>query len=113
MTDETKQEVVPQPEPGALSPAQVALLQQHAGKQKFTVREMTVPQLKLVQTAGGYMKKSSSDYIKDAEEGQFTKAVATEKEAIALETDGKEKEDFTARLKLYESYTPYRNRRFQ
>jgi tetratricopeptide (TPR) repeat protein len=48
-----------------------------------------------------------------AEAGLFPKAVATEKEAIALTSDVKAKEHFTSRLKLYESNTPYRNRGFQ
>ena len=47
-----------------------------------------------------------------AEAGQFPKAVTTEKEAIALLSDGQEKADFKSRLELYESNTPYRNRRF-
>lgn len=55
----------------ALSPQQLQLLKERSGRQKFSVSEMTVPQLKIVQTAGGYMKKSDPDYIKEAQEGQF------------------------------------------
>ncbi|MFA5900265.1 MAG: hypothetical protein WC829_14265 [Hyphomicrobium sp.] len=57
--------------PGALSADQLKLMQKHGGKQKFTVKELVIPQLKIVQTSGGYMKKSSPDYIKEAEEGDL------------------------------------------
>jgi tetratricopeptide (TPR) repeat protein len=43
-----------------------------------------------------------------AEAGQFEKAVATQKEAIALVTTDKEKKDLANRLKLYESNRPCR-----
>lgn len=43
-----------------------------------------------------------------AETGDFEKAVSTEKESIALFTDKKAIDDFTTRLKLYETNTPYR-----
>jgi serine/threonine protein kinase/tetratricopeptide (TPR) repeat protein len=43
-----------------------------------------------------------------AEAGQFAKAVSVQNEAIGLGRDGKIKSDLAARLKLYESNTPYR-----
>jgi len=43
-----------------------------------------------------------------AEAGNFEKAVAVEKEAIALLTDTKAIADYTTRLRLYETNTPYR-----
>jgi len=45
-----------------------------------------------------------------AEAGQFAKAAGAEKEAIALVTDAKAKEENLSRLKLYEANTPYRER---
>ncbi len=42
-----------------------------------------------------------------AEAGQFDKAVSTQKEAIALLQDEAQKKDFSTRLKLYESNSPY------
>ena len=45
-----------------------------------------------------------------AEAGEFAKAVTVQKEAMALLNDQKQKADFTSRLKLYESNTPYRER---
>ena len=73
MTDETKQELTAPPPTSVptLTPNQLALMRKVAGKQKFSVKELTIPQLKIVQTSGGYMKKSNPDYIKEAEEGQF------------------------------------------
>jgi non-specific serine/threonine protein kinase/serine/threonine-protein kinase len=41
--------------------------------------------------------------------GQFTNAVAVQHEAIALLQDKKQIENYTVRLKLYESNSPYRN----
>jgi len=58
----------------------------------------------------GYLDTLAAAY---AEAGQFAKAVATEKEAIALMPDGRGKESFKSRLKLYESDTPYRDRGFE
>lgn len=43
-----------------------------------------------------------------AEAGEFAKAVSAQHEAIGLCQDEKIKQDLTARLKLYESTTPYR-----
>jgi len=43
-----------------------------------------------------------------AEAGEFTKAVSAQKEAIALLPDEGQKKDFTGRLTLYESNSPYR-----
>ena len=43
-----------------------------------------------------------------AETGQFAKAISTEREAIRLQSDEKDKKDFASRLKLYESNAPYR-----
>jgi hypothetical protein len=43
-----------------------------------------------------------------AETGQFDKAVSTEKEAIALLQSETEKNDYKARLKLFEGHMPYR-----
>jgi hypothetical protein len=43
-----------------------------------------------------------------AEAGQFEKAVPTEQEAIALVQTAAEKNDYTARLKLFEAHVPYR-----
>jgi len=75
MTEETKgtgQDVVTSKDGQvALSADQLALMQKVSGKQKFNVRELMIPQLKIVQTAGGYMKRSSSEYIAEAKEGQF------------------------------------------
>jgi hypothetical protein len=44
-----------------------------------------------------------------AEAGDFAKAVDVEKEALALVETEDEKKDFSARQKLYESNTPYRD----
>lgn len=57
--------------PGALNADQLALMRKHGGKQKFTVKELVIPQLKIVQAISGYVKKSSPDYIKEAEEGDL------------------------------------------
>ncbi len=43
-----------------------------------------------------------------AEAGQFAKAVAAQKEAMALLQNQKSKDDFASHLKLYEANTPYR-----
>ncbi len=43
-----------------------------------------------------------------AEAGQFGQAVNAQKEAMALLQDEERKKDFSTRLKLYESGTPYR-----
>ena len=43
-----------------------------------------------------------------AEAGQFDSAVNAQKEAMALLQDEERKKDFSTRLKLYESGTPYR-----
>ena len=45
-----------------------------------------------------------------AEAGQFAKAVSVQNEAITLLPDGKPKEDYESRLKLYESNSPFRER---
>jgi hypothetical protein len=45
-----------------------------------------------------------------AETGDFEKAVATEKESMTLLTDKMAIDDFTSRLNLYESNTPFRER---
>ncbi|MES2924459.1 MAG: tetratricopeptide repeat protein [Verrucomicrobiota bacterium] len=42
-----------------------------------------------------------------AEAGQFDKAVATQQEAIALPSDGKRKQEYAARLLLYQAAVPY------
>ena len=42
-----------------------------------------------------------------AEASQFDQAVSTQKEAIALLQDEEQKKDFSTRLKLYESNSPY------
>ena len=44
-----------------------------------------------------------------AEAGQFTNAVNTQKEAIALLKDEESKRDYASRLKLYEANLPYRD----
>jgi hypothetical protein len=54
-----------------LSPEMLAMMRKDSGKQKFTVRELLIPQLKIVQTSGGYMKRSSSEFIQGALEGQL------------------------------------------
>ncbi len=46
-----------------------------------------------------------------AKVSRFDKAVAVEKEAVALLKDGITKRDFAFRMKLYESNTPYRQRK--
>jgi tetratricopeptide (TPR) repeat protein len=43
-----------------------------------------------------------------AEAGEFDKAISTQREAIGLLNDAREKSDYTSRLKLYQSNTPYR-----
>ena len=43
-----------------------------------------------------------------AEAGEFAKAANVQREAISLSQDEKVKNDLTARLKLYESNTPFR-----
>jgi len=43
-----------------------------------------------------------------AEAGQFDKAIAAQKEALALEPEGKMRQDCAAKLALYESNRPYR-----
>jgi tetratricopeptide (TPR) repeat protein len=57
----------------------------------------------------GYLDTLAAAY---AEAGQFAKAVSTQEEAIALLPDGKMKEEFKSRLKLYELNSPYRERGF-
>ena len=42
--------------------------------------------------------------------GQFDKAVNAQKEAIALLQNEEQKKDYAARLKLYESNSPYHER---
>ena len=46
-----------------------------------------------------------------AEAGQFEKAVAVQKEAMALLKDDRTRQEFAFRLKLYESNTPYREQK--
>ncbi len=43
-----------------------------------------------------------------AEAGDFAQAVAIQKEAMALLSDAKSKQDYTSRLRLYEAKTPFR-----
>src|SRR5262245_13573526 len=72
MADEERKEIVaPSGNMPALTPDQIALMQGDAGKQKFSIREIMVPVLKICNTAGGVMKASSPEYIKEAKEGQF------------------------------------------
>jgi tetratricopeptide (TPR) repeat protein len=53
----------------------------------------------------GYLDTLAAAY---AEAGEFAKAADVQREAIRLCQDDKTKDDLTARLKLYESNTPYR-----
>jgi hypothetical protein len=55
----------------ALSEDQLKMMAGDAGKQSFTIRELMVPVLKICNTAGGVMKASSPEYIKEAKEGQL------------------------------------------
>jgi hypothetical protein len=43
-----------------------------------------------------------------AEVGEFAKAAITERDAIALLHDERQKKDFESRLKLYQADAPYR-----
>ena len=45
-----------------------------------------------------------------AEAGQFEKAVAAEKEAMALLKTEEERNEYAPKLKLYEAKTPYRDK---
>ena len=45
-----------------------------------------------------------------AEAGQFDKAVASEQEAMGLLQSEQERKDYTSRLKVYQSNSPYRER---
>src|SRR5690349_3517141 len=63
-------DVVAQPAPGQLSPAQLAMMRKHSGKQKFSVKELVIPQFKIVQ-ANTYAKKSNPEYVEGAEEGDL------------------------------------------
>lgn len=74
MTEETKTTDVTKTEAGGLptlSPEQIALMAKTAGKQKFSIRELMVPVLKIANTTTSVMKRSSSDYIEGIKEGQF------------------------------------------
>lgn len=73
MTDETeKKEIVTTGGTvPALTPEQLALMSKDAGKQKFEIRELMVPVLKIANTTSGVMKKSDSEYRKEAQEGQL------------------------------------------
>jgi hypothetical protein len=55
----------------ALSPEQLAMMQKDSGKQRFEIRELMVPVLKIANTTSGVMKKSDSEYRKEAEEGDL------------------------------------------
>jgi hypothetical protein len=45
-----------------------------------------------------------------AETGQFEKAIAAQKEAIALLKTEEERNEYAPKLKLYEAKTPYRDK---
>lgn len=60
--------VAPAPQPGQLSAAQLSMMRKHAGRQKFLVKELVIPQYKIVQ-ANTYAKKSNPEYVEGAEEG--------------------------------------------
>lgn len=62
--------VVEQPKPGQLSAEQLSMMRKNAGKQKFTVKELVIPQVKIVQ-ANTYAKKSNPEYVEGAEEGDL------------------------------------------
>jgi len=77
MTDETKtdQSIAVKGAQGVvaaegMTAEQVALMRKHAGKQKFSVKELLIPQLKIVQ-ANTYAKKSNPEYVEGAEEGDL------------------------------------------
>lgn len=55
----------------ALTPEQLAMMSKDAGKQRFEIRELMVPVLKIANTTSGVMKKSDKEYRKEAQEGQF------------------------------------------
>jgi hypothetical protein len=55
----------------ALTPEQLAMMRGDSGKQKFAIRELMVPVLKISNTTSGVMKKSDPEYRKEAEEGDF------------------------------------------
>ena len=65
------------------------------------------------QSAVAATDRKTSSYLDTlaaayAETGQFDKAIGAQKEAITLLKTEEEKQDYTSRLKLYESNTPYR-----
>jgi tetratricopeptide (TPR) repeat protein len=61
---------------------------------------------KTAQKNWSYMDTLAAAY---AEAGEFAKAANVQREAISLSQDEKVKNDLTARLKLYESNTPFRD----
>ena len=54
-----------------LTDEQMKMMMGDAGKQKFAIRELMVPVLKISNTTSGVMKKSDQEYRKEAEEGDF------------------------------------------
>src|SRR5262245_12094439 len=72
MAEEQKNEVVaPSGNLPQLTAEQIAMMQKDSGKQKFTIREMMVPVLKISNTTSGVMKKSDPEYKPQAKEGQL------------------------------------------
>jgi len=55
----------------ALTDEQMKMMAGDAGKQKFNIRELMVPVLKIANTTSGVMKKSDPEYRKEAEEGDL------------------------------------------
>ena len=67
----------------------------------------------LAEKAVSLTSRANADFVDTlaaafAEAGQFTNAVSAENKAIGLLTNQKVIDDYSARLKLYESNTPYR-----
>jgi len=72
MADEQNNEVAPATNTmPTLTPDQIARMQKDSGKQKFNMREIMVPVLKISNTTSGVMKKSDPEYKPQATEGDF------------------------------------------
>jgi hypothetical protein len=72
MAEENKTEILaPSGALPTLTPQEIEMMAADSGKQKFNIRELMVPVLKICNTAGGVMKPSSPDYVKGAKEGQL------------------------------------------
>lgn len=70
-TTESKEMITTGGSVPALTPEQLAMMSKDAGKQKFEIRELMIPVLKIANTTSGVMKKSDSEYRKEAEEGDL------------------------------------------